>query len=180
MYNEVTALGITSIFDQVLDGLPDGERKAVFDAFIRALEEDPDKYHSDAKKLEDWAKNRTGGDGLTPDANGDEVQKALAKIAEAAKSGAGQFLYTKFFAVGLFRILELAGAKDPKALGALVSALGVPQERVNADLMTYKGILSKLQAAKDLMKEFIEREKKKVAEREAAKANVPANDGATA
>lgn len=27
-----------------------------------------------------------------------------------------------------------------------------PQERVNADLMTYKGVLSKLEAAKEIMK----------------------------
>ncbi len=35
--------------------------------------------------------------------------------------------------------------------------------------MLYKGILSKLNAAKELMKEFIAREKKKQAEREAEK-----------
>jgi photosystem II biogenesis protein Psp29 len=169
-YNEVTALGITSIFNQVLEGLPEQERASVFDSFIIALQEDPAKYRADSAKLEEWAKGRTsGGDDVRPDSNGDDVQKALARIAEAATSQ-GQFLYTKFFAVGLFRLLELSGAKDPKALGALVSALGVPQERVNADLMTYKGILSKLQAAKEIMKEFIAREKKKAAEREAEKA----------
>jgi hypothetical protein len=41
-----------------------------------------------------------------------------------------------------------------------VKALGLSQERVNADLMTYKGVLSKLEAAKEIMKEFIAREKK--------------------
>lgn len=127
----------------------------------------------------------------------------------------GKFLYTKFFAVGLFRLIELTGSKDPKSLTALVQALnlvswqarraacwrcmrcctprqgfagarrpclttpsGPPtaapsgpcahrarpapparpacapqsQERVNADLMTYKGVLSKLEAAKEIMK----------------------------
>jgi hypothetical protein len=45
-----------------------------------------------------------------------------------------------------------SGARDPKALGTLVSSLGIPQERVNADLLTYKGVLSRLQAAKEIMK----------------------------
>jgi hypothetical protein len=78
------------------------------------------------------------------------VQRVLATVASAA--GEGRFLYTKFFAVGLFRLLELAGAKDPGTLGALVTALGVPQERVTADLLTYKGVLSKLAGAKEIMK----------------------------
>lgn len=36
---------------------------------------------------------------------------------------------------------------------ALTFAFNCPvQERVNADLMTYKGVLSKLEAAKEIMK----------------------------
>jgi hypothetical protein len=135
------------------------------------------------------------------------MQAALAAVAATD----GSFLYTKFFAVGLFRLVELtggahccirgscvcflrgcwfacgsdwvpggqacvvacpplhpppppplvtAGSKDPKSLSSLVKALGLSQERVNADLMTYKGVLSKLEAAKEIMKEFIAREKK--------------------
>ncbi len=68
------------------------------------------------------------------------------------------------------RLLEVTGAKDPKALEALVTALGVPAAGVNRDLMTYKNILSKLAAAKELMREMFEREKRKAAEREAEKA----------
>lgn len=42
--------------------------------------------------------------------------------------------------------------------------------RLRRDLMLYKGILSKLNAAKELMAEFVVREKRKQAEREAEKA----------
>lgn len=164
-YSEVTALGIVSIFDQILDGLPDGEREAVFNAFVNALEEDPEKYRKDAAAMEEWARSQTA---ITPDASGDAGQQALAAVAAATSEG--KFLYTKFFAVGLFRLVELTGSKDPKTLTGLVKALGLSQERVNADLMTYKGVLSKLEAAKEIMKEFIAREKKKQAEREAEKA----------
>eukprot|EP00983_Pelagomonas_calceolata_P081142 1155443-Pelagomonas_calceolata.AAC.13 len=88
---------------------------------------------------------------------------------------------------------QLTGAKDPAALEQLVKATGVKPENVNRwfylrscpeddgfeaslssspcrDLMLYKSILSKLNAAKELMAEFVQREKKKQAEREADKA----------
>lgn len=167
-YSEVTSLGICSVFDQVLEGLPPAERDAVFEAYVAALQEDAAQYRKDAAELEEWARSLSSPEEVTPKSDGSTGQQALARVAQAV--GDGKFLYTKFFAVGLFRILELTGARDPKALGSVVTALGIPQERVNADLLTYKGVLSKLQAAKEIMKEFIEREKKKNAEREAAKA----------
>jgi hypothetical protein len=53
---QVTALGMVSIFEQVLGGLPEGERNLVFDAFITALEEDPQQY----RKGEGGGGTRTG------------------------------------------------------------------------------------------------------------------------
>lgn len=167
-YDEVFALGFVSVYDQVGEGLDEDVRGKVFDAYIRALDEDPARYRKDAAALEEWAKGLSGPADIAPNADGDVGQKALAAIA--ARVSDGSFAYSKFFAIGLFRLLELTGAKDPKALGTLVSALGVRQDAVNRDLMTYKGVLSKLAAAKDLAKEYIERERKKQAERDAAKA----------
>lgn len=167
-YTEVAALGLVSVFDQILEGLPEAERAQVFDAFVASLQEDPARYRADAARLEEWAKGAGGPEAVAPDAGGADGQQALQRAADAVASG--KFLYTKFFAVGLFRLLELAGGKDPKALAGLVTSLGVPAERVNADLLTYKGVLSKMQAAKDMMVEFVAREKKKSAERAAEKA----------
>lgn len=64
------------------------------------------------------------------------VQKALASISSA--SAAGAFSYNKFVAIGLFRLLELSGAKEPSALEKLVKAVGVKPEAVNRDLLMYK------------------------------------------
>lgn len=58
-----------------------------------------------------------------------------------------------------------AGAKDPKALETLVKSMNVKTESVNRDLTSYKGILSKLSAAKELMAELMAREKRKQEER---------------
>lgn len=59
----------------------------------------------------------------------------------------------------------VAGAKDPKALETLVKSMNVKTESVNRDLTAYKGILSKLNAAKELMAELMAREKRKQEER---------------
>jgi hypothetical protein len=94
------------------------------------------------------------------------------------RGAAGKFAYNRFFAIGLFRLLELTGAKEPAALEALTKTAGVRSEVVNRDLLMYKNILSRLSASKELMAEFVIREKKKQAEREAekkAKAEAEAN-----
>ena len=171
MILQVFGLGFVSVFDQVLEGLPDGDKSALFSAYIGSLGENGDQYRQvcswassiiiaswllcdrartvsreahlswlmrmqDAEKVEALAKELSGPSELKPDAEGSELQKKLASIAE--RSSQGNFLYTKFFAIGLFRLLELTGAKDPKALEGLVSAMKIPQESVSRDLMTYK------------------------------------------
>lgn len=166
-YNGVYALGFVSVFDQVLDGFDAGERARIFDAYVRALDEDPAKYRADAEKLEALARELPGPDGLVADASGNELQSALAAVA--ASTADGTFAYNRFFAVGLFRLLELTGAKEPAALERLVKAVGVSPPAVNKDLLLYKGVLSKLSVAKELMKDFLEREKKKQQERDLAK-----------
>jgi flagellin-specific chaperone FliS len=47
--------------------------------------------------------------------------------------------------------------------------VGVRLEPVNKDLMLYKGVLSKLSVAKELMRDYLVREKRKQAEREEAR-----------
>jgi hypothetical protein len=64
----------------------------------------PPILQSDADKLESQARELNGPDGLTPDANGNELQAALAQVAAANE--AGKFAYNKFFAVGLFRCVS--------------------------------------------------------------------------
>jgi len=173
-YDEVLALGFVSVFEQILDGIEESEKSSIFTAYVDALGEDAQKYKADAAALEQWAGSLEGTDGLTPDSNGSDLQKVLARLAERVSEG--KFHYSKFFAIGLFRLLELTGAKEPAALEKLVKSINVKPELVNKDLMFYKGVLSKLTAAKELMRDFMEREKKKQAEREAAKGAKQAGD----
>lgn len=50
-------------------------------------------------------------DQVTPKEDGDDFQKALAAVAEKGKMGSWH--YTRFFAIGLFRLLELTGQLCP-------------------------------------------------------------------
>eukprot|EP00192_Tetraselmis_astigmatica_P021094 CAMPEP_0117662346 /NCGR_PEP_ID=MMETSP0804-20121206/8007_1 /TAXON_ID=1074897 /ORGANISM="Tetraselmis astigmatica, Strain CCMP880" /LENGTH=284 /DNA_ID=CAMNT_0005469245 /DNA_START=98 /DNA_END=952 /DNA_ORIENTATION=- len=168
-YDEVIALGFVSVFDQVTEGLSEEETKAIFKAYVEALGEDPAKYRADAEKMQELASS-SGAEGLKADSSGNDLQKALASIAATEK-----YYYTKWFAIGLFRLLELAGATEPKALESLVKELGVSVESVNRDLLMYKGVLSKMTAARELLAEMMEREKKKQAERDAEKAAAKVN-----
>ena len=178
-YDALYALGLSSVLDAVLEGLEGaaGDRDAVFDAFIKSLGEDPARYRSDAAEMAKFAKESSGADALAPSADGSFGQKALATVA--ARAASGELYYSRFLAVGIFRLLELSGAKDPKALESLASALGVPQAAVARDLGTYKAVLSKLAAAKELMRELLERERKKQAERLAEKAAAKASGAAS-
>ncbi len=103
--------------------------------------------------------------------SGAEALGAMEQLsALKARAAAGTLVYSRFVAIGLFRLLELGGAVEPAALTALAGAAGVPAAKVNADLMLYKGLLGKLDAAKELMAEYLAREKRKTEERQADKA----------
>ncbi|GLI66136.1 hypothetical protein VaNZ11_009868 [Volvox africanus] len=168
VYNEIFALGFVSVYEQILESLSQEERDTIFVAYVSALGEDPATYKRDAERIEKAAGALTGPDALTPDASGNDVQKALETIKSACAADA--FSYNKFVAIGLFRLLELTGAKEPAALERLVKSVGIKPEAVNRDLLMYKGVLSKLAAAKEMLREFVEREKRKQVERDAAKA----------
>ncbi|KAJ7517850.1 hypothetical protein O6H91_21G042400 [Diphasiastrum complanatum] len=165
-YDAVFALGFVTVYDQLMDGYPsDEDREAIFRAYINALREDPDQYRRDAQKLEDWAASQNAESIISFASKEGEVETLLKDIAERAK-GKENFHYSRFFAIGLFRLLELAKATDPIVLEQLSKALNISKRSVDRDLDVYRNLLSKLAQAKELMKEYIDREKKKQAERE--------------
>jgi len=57
---QVAALGFVSVFDQIMEGLPAEEQKAVLEAFAGALNEDSAQYRRDAEELEAAAKDTKG------------------------------------------------------------------------------------------------------------------------
>ncbi|KAK4438609.1 protein THYLAKOID FORMATION1, chloroplastic [Sesamum alatum] len=171
-YDPVFALGFVTVYDQLMEGYPsDEDREAIFKAYIEALNEDPAQYRADAKKLEEWARSQSASSLADFDSREGEVEGILKDISARAGSK-GSFSYSRFFAVGLFRLLELANATEPTILDKLCLALNVNKKSVDRDLDVYRNLLSKLVQAKELLKEYVAREKKKVEERTASqKAN---------
>ncbi|KAI3736216.1 hypothetical protein L6452_15754 [Arctium lappa] len=171
-YDAVFALGFVTVYDQLMDGYPsDDDREAIFQAYIKALNEDPQQYRTDAQKLEDWARTQSSGTLVDFSSREGEIEGILKDIAERA-GGNGNFSYSRFFAVGLFRLLELSNATETTILEKLCAALNIDKRSVDRDLDVYRNLLSKLVQAKELLKEFVAREKKKQEERnEPQKAN---------
>ncbi|XP_073273054.1 protein THYLAKOID FORMATION1, chloroplastic-like [Primulina huaijiensis] len=172
-YDPVFALGFVTVYDQLMDGYPsDEDRDAIFKAYIEALKEDPAQYRADAVKLEEWARAQSSSTLVDFGSREGEVEGYLKDIAERS-GNTGSFSYSRFFAVGLFRLLELANATEPTVLEKLCVALNVNKKSVDRDLDVYRNLLTKLVQAKELLKEYVDREKKKIEARaaESQKAN---------
>lgn len=170
-YDAVFGLGFVTVYDQLMEGYPsDEDREEIFQAYIKALREEPEQYRTDATKLEEWAKAQAASSLVDFASREGEVEGILKDIAERAASG--KFNYSRFFAVGLFRLLELTNATEPTILEKLCAALNINKRSVDRDLDVYRNLLSKLVQAKELLKEYVDREKKKREERaETPKAN---------
>ncbi|KAG6482192.1 hypothetical protein ZIOFF_058823 [Zingiber officinale] len=180
-YDAVFALGFVTVYEQLMEGFPSSEdRDAIFQSYIKALKEDPEQYRIDAKKLEEWASSQTPSSLVDFASREGEVEAILKDISERAQ-GNGNFSYSRFFAIGLFRLLELANATEPTVLEKedyfcqaltqtfvvlqLCAALHINKRSVDRDLDVYRNLLSKLVQAKELLKEYVDREKKKREER---------------
>ncbi|RWR93592.1 protein THYLAKOID FORMATION1, chloroplastic [Cinnamomum micranthum f. kanehirae] len=172
-YDAVFALGFVTVYDQLMEGYPSNDdREAIFKAYIQALQEDPAQYRIDAQKLEEWARSQNASTLIDFSSRQGEVEDILKDISERA-GGKGNFSYSRFIAIGLFRLLELANATEPTVLEKLCAALNINKRSVDRDLDVYRNLLSKLVQAKELLKEYVDREKKKREERssESQKAN---------
>lgn len=170
-YDAVFALGFVTVYDRLMEGYPTEEDKeAIFRAYIKALNEEPEQYRADAQKLEVWARAQDANSLVDFASREGEIESILKDISIRAGSK-DSFSYSRFFAIGLFRLLELSNATEPTILEKLCAALNVNKQSVDRDLDVYRNLLSKLVQAKELLKEYVAREKQKRGEREAQKSN---------
>jgi hypothetical protein len=161
-YSKLSSLGFVSVYDQLFEGFPSDEEKAkIFECFVEALSEDPKQVRADAAEMAAFAESAGSVDKL--------VENPMFASMKALNDDK-KFAYSRYDAIGLFRMLELAAATDPAALEKMATASGLQLKKVNGDLGLYKGLLSKLAAAKELQQEILEREQRKQAERDAKKA----------
>lgn len=64
--------------------------------------------------MEEWARGQNASSLVDFSSKDGEVEGIMKDISERATQG--KFSYSRFFAVGLFRILELANATEPTIL----------------------------------------------------------------
>ncbi|KAI0505059.1 hypothetical protein KFK09_016016 [Dendrobium nobile] len=160
-YDAVFALGFVTIYEQLMEGYPSLEdQDAIFRGYIESLREDSEQYRDDAKKLEEWGRSQDTTTLVDFSSRGGDVENILKDIADRVQ-GMGNFTYSRFFAVGIFRLLELANAAEPSVLEKFCAALKINKRSVDRDLDVYRNLLSKLVQAKELLNEYVDREKKK-------------------
>ncbi|MEM6449497.1 MAG: photosystem II biogenesis protein Psp29 [Cyanobacteria bacterium P01_D01_bin.105] len=178
-YDSIYALGVVSVFDRFMAGYsPESDQLSIYNAIIAAVEGDPAQYRSDAENASNAAKQ-------VPSI------EAFKSLLEEAKQGGGGILkdtfhqvisndkykYSRLFTTGLYNVIEAideSALADKEKREALLTetaeALGFNSELLIKDVELYRGNLEKMAQAQEVMKDMIEAEKKKQAQREKDKA----------
>merc|ERR1712100_525482 len=126
-----------------------------------ALNQDPKKWRADAEKLSTFASEQTSIDGLV-------ANPMFASMKSKVESKS--LVYDKLIAIGFFRALEVSKQTSQENLKAISEVSGVELEKINSDLGLYKSVLSRMNSAKELQAEVLERERRKTSERMEKKA----------
>ena len=180
-YNSLYALGVVSVYTRFMAGYePEKDRESIYNAIIKAVQGDPQKYKDDAaevlaagKALPSLEAFTSTLDAAKTDGNGDSLKANLHKIISNPK-----FKYSRLLATGLYNVFEEidgeAIADDEKRnalLDEVAEALGFNNELLKKDIDLYRSNLEKMAQAQEVMKDMVEAEKKKRAKREQEKAD---------
>ncbi|MFK8182456.1 MAG: photosystem II biogenesis protein Psp29 [Phormidesmis sp.] len=188
-YDPVYALGVVSVFDRFMEGYrPESDQQPIYNAIISAVEGDPAQYRSDAESAQNAAKEVPS------------IEAFKSLIADAKNGGGGvlkdtfhkvisndKFKYSRLFTTGLYNIIEAVDAtvladkeKREALLTETAETFGFNSELLIKDVELYRGNLEKMAQAQEVMKDMIEAEKKKQAQREKDKAERAAKKEAEA
>ncbi|MEM7556936.1 MAG: photosystem II biogenesis protein Psp29 [Cyanobacteria bacterium P01_A01_bin.84] len=169
-YNPIYALGVVTTFDRFMEGYqPERDKESIFNALIKAVEDEPQRYTQDAQKLETLAKDFNFEDlvgwlSQKNDSDKDaELQSQLSAIASNSK-----FKYNRLFAIGLFSLLESSNpelVKDEKQLNeslkAIADGLNISDDKLVKDLELYRSNLDKMAQALVVMADLVAADRKK-------------------
>ncbi len=173
-YDPIYALGVVTAFDRLMAGYrPETDKESIFNALVQAQQEDPKKYRQAAQQLEELGKTvsvetlTTWAEQAVLHGEGSELQHQFHVIANHPK-----FKYSRLFAIGLYRLLELVNTEAvegkearEKALSAIATGLNLSQEKLLKDVEMYRSNIDKMIQAQKLMEEMTEAERKKRAQR---------------
>lgn len=166
----VWCLGIMTALDLLLKNYPEKDVAAkIVSSLFKCIGMDEAEVREQAKTIEDWAKGKSK----------DEIEAAIGAAdssnpigAVAATIKADEFwMYSRYFGLGLVRIMDLAGVemdKDevyPIMENWMTEKLGRPSLTACNDSDMYFKVRAKLDMMETMMKEIEIREKKRMAER---------------
>lgn len=180
-YNPFYALGVVTAFDRLMEGYsPEQDKTSIFNALIQGQEEDPNKYRSDAKGLEDLARGMSASDMLLWIClsknidNTQHLQDDLRAISENSK-----FRYSRLFAIGLFTLLEIVDTelineqeKRTEALKKVCQALHLLEDKLLKDIDLYLNNLERVAQARSAMEDTLKAMRKKREQRTLEKADI--------
>ncbi len=168
-YDAIYALGVVTAFDRFMQGYkPEEDFESIYNALIKSVEEDPQKYRQDAKNLEDLAKDLPTKDLVTNLSerrlgNDSQMQELLESIANNSK-----FKYSRLFAIGLYTLLESSDpemVKDEKfrneAFSSIANGLNLSDDKLSKDLDLYRSNLDKIAQAAVVMADMIAADRKR-------------------
>ncbi|MGD1910386.1 MAG: photosystem II biogenesis protein Psp29 [Rivularia sp. (in: cyanobacteria)] len=168
-YDPIYALGVVTTYNRFMQAYkPEEDFESIYNALIKSVEEDPQKYKQDAKRLEDLAKSLSAKDLVSNLSelrlgNESDLQALLEGIANNPK-----FKYSRLFAIGLYTLLESSDpemVKDEKlrneALKTVANSLNLSEDKLSKDLDLYRSNLDKMAQAAVVMADMIAAERKR-------------------